>query len=132
MVKDLHSLYKCSVCGNIVQVEHVGGGVLVCCNKEMILQEENSVDASKEKHVPVIEAAGNVIKIKIGSEPHPMEEAHYIEWIELLVDGVNYIHHLNPGELPEADFIIPIGAEKEKITARAYCNLHGHWKSEIN
>ena len=130
MVKTLHELYKCSVCGNIVQVEHVGGGVLVCCGKEMVLQEENSVDASKEKHVPVIEVEGTIARIKVGSEPHPMEESHFIMWIELLVDGVNYIKHLNPGEAPEAEFIIPIGAEKEKITARCYCNLHGHWKAE--
>ncbi len=130
MVKELHEVYKCSVCGNIVQVEHVGGGALVCCGKEMILQEENTVDASKEKHVPVIDIDDGIIRVKVGAEPHPMEEAHHIMWIELLVDGVNYIKHLAPGELPEAKFIIPIGTEEENITARAYCNLHGHWKSQ--
>lgn len=135
-VKNLHEIYKCSVCGNMVEVVHVGGGILSCCNKEMILQTENTTDAAIEKHVPVVERNGNKIKVKIGEVPHPMEEAHYIEWIEILVDlassatapadSLSYKQFLHPGDAPEAEFEIPV--EAEKITAREYCNLHGLWK----
>ncbi|MFA6526464.1 MAG: desulfoferrodoxin [Candidatus Buchananbacteria bacterium] len=126
MVKKINEVYKCSVCGNIVEVVFVGGGVLVCCGKEMILQEENSVDASLEKHVPVVEIDGNIASVKIGSVPHPMEDAHYIEWIEVLADGISYKKFLKPGDAPEAQFDLPDGTAD--ITARAYCNLHGLWK----
>lgn len=126
MVKKIHEIYKCSVCGNMVEVVHVGGGVLVCCGKEMILQTENSVDASQEKHVPVVEINGNKISVKVGSVPHPMESAHYIEWIEVIADGVNYKKFLKPGDAPEAEFDLPENVGE--ITAREYCNLHGLWK----
>lgn len=119
-------IYKCIVCGNIVMVMHGGGGVLVCCGQDMVLQKENTVDASKEKHVPVVErGADNVIKIKVGAVPHPMEEKHYIEWIELHADGRVYVKFLKPGEPPEAMFL----CKAEKISARIYCNLHGLWKN---
>ena len=113
-------IWKCEICGNIIEVLHKGADALVCCEQPMKLQQENTVDASKEKHVPVIQ--GNVVKI--GSEPHPMEETHYIEWIEITVNGNSCKHFLKPGENPEAIF------KAENITnARAYCNLHGLWKS---
>lgn len=118
-------VYVCEICGNIVEVIHDGVGELVCCNEPMKLMKENTVDAAKEKHVPVIEKAAEGIKVKVGSVPHPMEEKHYIEWIEVIVDGKAYRQFLNPGEAPEAVFCI----EGEKITAREYCNLHGLWKS---
>jgi len=126
MVKKLNEVYKCSVCGNIVEVVHVGGGTLVCCGKEMILQQENTVDASLEKHVPVIEKTKDGILVKVGSTPHPMEEAHYIEWIEIIIDGRTCKHFLKPGDLPQAEF----KAQGDKIIARAYCNLHGLWQSK--
>lgn len=122
---ELKQVYKCNVCGNIVEVVHAGAGELVCCGQPMQLLQENTVDAATEKHVPVIEKTGTGIKVKVGSVPHPMEEKHYIEWIEVIADGCVYRKFLNPGDAPEAEFQI----SAENITAREYCNLHGLWKS---
>jgi superoxide reductase len=116
-------VYKCNLCGNIVEVLHPGAGALVCCNEKMALMVENTVDASKEKHVPVIEIGANSITVKVGSVPHPMEAAHYIEWIELIADGKVYRQQLQPGQAPEATF--PVIAKQ--VAAREYCNLHGLW-----
>ncbi len=118
-------VYKCEACGNIVEVLHGGGGELVCCGEPMKLQVENTVDAAKEKHVPVIEKVDGGVKVKVGSVAHPMEESHYIEWVEIMADGEAYRQFLNPGEAPEATFCI----KAEQITAREYCNLHGLWKA---
>jgi len=118
-------IYKCEVCGNIVEMLHAGAGQMVCCGQPMKLYKENTVDASKEKHVPVIEKTATGFKVKVGSVAHPMEAAHYIEWIEVIADGQAYRKFLNPGEAPEATFEI----KAEKITAREYCNLHGLWKA---
>ena len=118
-------IYKCEVCGNIVEMLHAGVGELVCCGQPMILFKENTTDASKEKHVPVIEKTAAGIKVKVGSVAHPMEEKHYIEWIEVIADGKAYRKFLNPGEAPEATFEL----KAEKVTAREYCNLHGLWKA---
>ena len=125
MIKQ-HEVYKCATCGNIVEVLFVGGGTAVCCGKEMVLQAENSVDASLEKHVPVVTVDGNKVSVKIGSIPHPMEEAHYIQWIEILADSISYKKFLKPGDAPEAEFDLPENVGE--ITAREYCNLHGLWK----
>ena len=119
-------VYKCEVCGNIVEILHEGGGTLVCCNQPMKLFAENSVDAAQEKHVPVIEKTADGIKVNVGSVAHPMEAKHYIEWIELIADGRIYRQYLKPGDTPEAVF--PVTAEK--VIAREYCNLHGLWKGE--
>jgi superoxide reductase len=118
-------VYKCQVCGNIVEVLHGGKGELVCCNQPMKLMVEGQVDAAKEKHVPVIEKTADGIKVKVGSVAHPMEEKHYIEWIEVIADGKAYRQFLSPGQAPEAIFKIDAG----KVTAREYCNLHGLWKA---
>ena len=124
-------VYRCEVCGNIVEVMYGAGGTLVCCGKPMVLLEENTVDASQEKHVPVIERTGDGVLVKVGSVPHPMEEKHYIQWIELVDEDCGWIErkYLKPGDKPEAKFSI---AEKcsGHIYAREYCNLHGHWKKE--
>jgi len=117
-------IYKCEVCGNIVEVVHGGKGELVCCGKPMVLQKENTVDAAKEKHVPVVEKGGDGVKVKVGAVAHPMEEKHFIEWIEIIADGKAYRQFLNPGDAPEALFAVSAGA----ATARAYCNIHGLWK----
>ncbi|MEI6627338.1 MAG: desulfoferrodoxin [bacterium] len=122
----LKQVYKCAVCGNIVEVIHVGGGQLVCCGQPMILQIENTVEASLEKHVPVIEKQGNNILVKVGSVAHPMEDKHFIEWIEVNIDGKSCRQYLNPGDKPEATFC----GSGENISARAYCNLHGLWQSK--
>jgi superoxide reductase len=118
-------VYKCDVCGNIVEVLVGGKGQLVCCNQPMKQMIENTVDAAKEKHVPVVEKAANGIKVKVGSVAHPMEEKHYIQFIELIVDGKIYRQFLAPGQAPEAFFEIT----GDKVTAREYCNLHGLWKA---
>ena len=118
-------VYKCDVCGNIVEVLHAGGGELVCCGQPMKLRAENTVDAAKEKHVPVIEKIAGGFKVKVGSVAHPMEEKHFIEWIEIIADGKAYRQFLNPGQIPEAVFMV----DAATVTAREYCNLHGLWKS---
>jgi superoxide reductase len=117
-------IYRCSVCGNIVEVLFAGGGNLVCCGQPMELQAEKTEDIGKEKHVPVIEKTDSGFLVKIGFVPHPMEESHYIEWIEIIADGVSYRKFLKPGQSPEAEFCV----KAEKIEAREYCNLHGLWK----
>ncbi|MFZ0241526.1 MAG: desulfoferrodoxin [Desulfobacterales bacterium] len=118
-------VYKCEACGNIVEVLHGGEGELVCCGKPMVQLKENTVDAAKEKHVPVIEKVDGGYKVKVGSAAHPMEEKHYIEWVELIADGKAYRQFLKPGQAPEAVFKIDAAG----VTAREYCNLHGLWKS---
>ncbi len=118
-------VYKCNLCGNIVEVLHGGAGELVCCGAPMVCLKENTVDAAKEKHVPAIEKIEGGFKVKVGSVAHPMEEKHYIEWIEIIADGSAYRRFLKPGQAPEAVFMI----DAQTITAREYCNLHGHWKA---
>lgn len=118
-------VYKCEACGNIVEVLVGGAGELVCCGKPMVLMTENTVDAAKEKHVPVIEKVDGGFKVTVGSVAHPMEEKHYIQWIEIIADGKAYRQFLNPGDTPEAVFKV----EASAVTAREYCNLHGLWKA---
>jgi superoxide reductase len=118
-------IYKCEKCGNIIEVLHAGVGQLVCCGQPMKLFQENTVDAAKEKHVPVIEKTTSGITVKVGSVAHPMEEKHYIEWIEIVADGKAYRQFLKPDDAPEATFAIMA----TNIIAREYCNLHGLWKN---
>lgn len=118
-------VYRCELCGNIVEVLHGGVGKLVCCGQPMNLLKENTVDASREKHVPVIEKVEGGYLVKVGSVAHPMEEKHYIEWIELLAGDKAYRQFLNPGDAPEAFFAL----DATEVMAREYCNLHGHWKA---
>ena len=125
MVK-LKEVYKCNVCGNIVEVLHAGMGELVCCGQPMELLTEKLQDAGNEKHVPVIEKTATGVKVKVGSIPHPMEEKHYIEWIELHADETVYRKFLKPAEKPEAEFCV----NAKKLSARDYCNIHGLWKSK--
>ncbi len=124
----LKQIYKCNICGNIVEVLHTGKGELVCCGKPMQLMEEKKEEVGQEKHLPVIEKRADKVRVKVGSVPHPMEEKHYIEWIELITDGNAYRQFLKPGDAPEATFEV----EAEKITAREYCSLHGLWKEGEN
>ena len=119
-------VYKCELCGNIVEVLHGGAGDLVCCGQPMNLLGENTVDAAQEKHVPVIEKVDGGYKVKVGAVPHPMEEKHLIEWIELIAGGKVYRQFLQPGALPEAFFAIDT---TNTVTAREFCNLHGLWKA---
>ncbi len=117
-------VYKCEICGNMVEMVHEGGGTLVCCGQNMTLMTENSTDAAQEKHVPVLEKTDNGYKVKVGSTAHPMEDKHYIEWIELIAGDVSQRVFLKPGDAPEATFC----TDATDVTARAYCNLHGLWR----
>jgi superoxide reductase len=118
-------IFKCETCGNIVEALHEGAGELVCCGQPMELLEEKSEDQGNEKHVPVFEQTGKGVKVKVGAVAHPMEENHYIEWIEVVADGKVCRKFLNPGDLPEAEFTL----SPENIKAREYCSIHGLWKS---
>jgi len=122
---DAMQVYKCEACGNIVEVLHAGGGELVCCGEAMKLMTENTVDAAKEKHVPVIEKIDGGVKVKVGEVAHPMEDKHFIEWVEIIADGKVYREFLCPTQAPEAVFNVTA----EKIATRGYCNLHGLWKA---
>jgi len=117
-------VYRCEVCGNIVEVLHEGKGQPVCCGQPMKLMEEKTQEQGREKHLPVIEKTDKGVKVKVGSIPHPMEEKHYVEWIDIEIDGQISRKFLSPGNPPEAKF--PVVAEK--IKAREYCNIHGLWK----
>ena len=119
-------IYKCQKCGIIVEVLHEGAGQLVCCGEPMTKMTVNTVDAAKEKHVPVIEKLPDGYKVKVGSVPHPMEEKHYIEWIELLADGIAYRKFLKPGDAPEAVFNV----KANNVSAREHCNIHGLWEGK--
>ncbi|MGD9276636.1 MAG: desulfoferrodoxin [Candidatus Pacearchaeota archaeon] len=118
-------IYKCEVCGNIIEVLHEGAGELVCCGQPMKLKKENSVDAATEKHVPVILKNEQGVIVKVGEEEHPSTSEHYIEWIEISTDKGASKKFLKPGEKPEAKFPV-----KKDVKAREYCNLHGLWKKE--
>ena len=124
MASSSSQIYKCGSCGAEVEVIRGGEGTLVCCNQPMDLLTENSTDAAKEKHVPVIEKADGGVKVTVGSVAHPMLEEHLIEWIELIADGKTFRQALRPGDAPEAFFAVE-GAE---MSVRAMCNLHGLWK----
>jgi len=122
----LRGIYKCEICGNIVEVLHDGVGALVCCGQEMKEMEEKTEDSSVEKHVPYIEKTANGVLVKVGQkQDHPMEEKHFIEWIQVVADGTAYRKFLKPGDKPQAEFEI----KAENIIAREYCNVHGLWKS---
>ena len=118
-------IYKCKICGNIVEVLHGGMGTLTCCGQPMKLMEARSTDEGREKHLPVIEKAGAGVKVKVGSIPHPMEEKHFVEWIEVVTAAGVTRHHFQPGDAPEAVFKVA----DEVIEVREYCNLHGLWKT---
>jgi len=121
-----NQIYRCPICGNIVEVIHASGGTLVCCGQPMELLESKTEDVGFEKHLPVIEKSENKITVKVGSIPHPMEEAHYIELIEIIADDKVYKKFLKPGNVPEAVFELTA----DNITARAYCNVHGLWQTK--
>jgi superoxide reductase len=118
-------IYKCDICGNIVEVLHGGAGTLVCCGADMQLLKENTTDAATEKHVPVVEKTETGTKVKVGEVAHPMEEKHFIEWIQLITDGTSCRKFLNPGDAPE----IECPVKPNEFMVRAYCNLHGLWKT---
>ena len=122
----MFEVYKCEVCGNITKVVHASAGILVCCGKPMILQQEKTADQGKEKHVPVVEKSATGIIVKVGSVPHPMEEKHYLEWVDVRNGENVYVRGFKPGEKPETEFCIT----ETNVKARAYCNVHGLWTNK--
>jgi len=120
---ELNQVYKCNICGNIIEVLHAGVGKLVCCGEPMQMLLEKTEDVGQEKHVPVIEKTGRGVKVRVGAVAHPMEEKHHIEWIEVMANGRIYRKFLNAGDAPEAEFDI----SSDVIKAREYCNIHGLW-----
>jgi len=125
MVK-IKEIYKCEICGNIIEIIHAGKGLLVCCSQEMSLVDEKTEDSAIEKHVPYIEKTKKGILVKIGqNQDHPMTEDHYIEWIQVVANNKSYRKFLNPDDKPQAEFEI----NEDNIIAREYCNVHGLWKS---
>lgn len=120
-------VYKCKKCGNIVYVLYSGEGSLMCCEENMKLLQEGVSDGVKEKHVPVIEKVADGYKVSVGAVPHPMEDAHYIQWLELIADDRRYLRFMHPGQAPVAEFCV----KADKVSAREYCNLHGHWKADL-
>jgi superoxide reductase len=118
-----NQVYKCNICGHIIEILHDGAGTLVCCGQPMEFKGEKSQDIGFEKHVPVIEKTKTGVIVKVGSIPHPMEAAHYIEWIEIIADGVAHRQYLKPGDKPSAEFCV----NAKVIIAREYCSLHGLW-----
>lgn len=122
---EVKEIYKCEICGNIVEVLHGGAGQLVCCGQPMKKMEEKSSDQGAEKHVPVVEKTELGITVKVGSVAHPMEAEHHIEWIELVANGQVFRKTLNPGDAPQAAFNVVA----ESVQVRSYCNLHGLWKA---
>ncbi|OFI07440.1 desulfoferrodoxin [Clostridium acetireducens DSM 10703] len=120
----INQVYKCELCGNIVEVLHKGEGKLECCGKNMIILSENITDATLEKHIPLLEKSQGGIIIKVGKEEHPMTEKHNIEWIEVITNNKTYRKCLKANERAEAIFKI----DEEILAVRAYCNLHGLWK----
>ena len=122
----VREIYKCNICGNIIEVLHAGVGELVCCGEAMSLMDEKTEDSTVEKHVPYVEKTSNGVIVKVGQkQDHPMEEKHFIEWIQIIADGISYRKFLKPGDKPQAEF--PVKADDLK--AREYCNVHGLWKS---
>ncbi|MBU2514260.1 desulfoferrodoxin [bacterium] len=119
-------VFKCDICGNTVTMALVGGGQLVCCNKPMTMQVEKTGDQGLEKHVPVIKAEGDRMKVKVGETAHPMADDHYIQWIETISENGDAKIFLSPGDEPEREFHRP----KRLVKVRAFCNLHGLWKTE--
>jgi len=119
-------IFKCNICGNITEILHPGSSSIVCCGEQMQILEEQTADSSTEKHVPVIEKTSDGYKIIVGSTIHPMEEKHYIEWIEIIADGISYTKFLKPGDEPVAEF----KTDAKSIIAREYCNVHSLWKNE--
>lgn len=122
---EFNQIYKCKVCGNMVEVVHAGGGELVCCGQSMELQQEKREDEGQEKHKPVIEKTSGGVIVTVGSVPHPMTSEHYIQWIEVITEHRVYRKKLEPGMEPQAEFFL----EAEHVEARAYCNLHGLWRT---
>ena len=119
-------IFRCNTCGNMFELINVGGGTPACCGNEMEILSDAPKDVGAEKHVPIIEKTESGVKVKIGSIPHPMEETHYIAWIEIITDNETQRVFLQPGDAPEAVFKID---DTTNLFAKEYCTVHGLWRS---
>jgi superoxide reductase len=124
MATEQMQVYKCEVCGIVAEVLDGGAGNLVCCGQQMVRMSENMVDASREKHLPVVERTPEGIRVSVGAVAHPMEAKHFIQWVELQAGKQLCRHYFKPGDKPQALFSIDAGN-----VVRSYCNLHGLWKA---
>lgn len=127
MCKD-QKFYVCKHCGNLVGMLQNSGVPIICCGEPMTEIVANTVDAAKEKHLPVVSISGSTVEVNVGSVEHPMTEAHYIQWIYLETKNGGQRKSLQPGDAPKASFAL---YEDEAVAAYAYCNLHGLWKTEL-
>lgn len=120
-----HQIYKCGICGNCIDIVNGGDGELVCCGEPMKLLTEKTADQGKEKHVPVMEMIKEGLSVSVGKDPHPMEETHFIEWIEIVDQDISCRHYLKPGTSPQTVF----KTTHPQVLAREYCSVHGLWTS---
>jgi len=120
-------IFRCNTCGNMFELIMVGGGTPTCCGSDLELLSDDPKDVGAEKHIPIIEKTGSGVKVKVGKVPHPMEEKHYIAWIEIITDKGTQRVYLKPGDLPEAEFMVD---DISNIKAKEYCIIHGLWRSE--
>ncbi|WP_160674591.1 desulfoferrodoxin [Clostridium sp. C8-1-8] len=125
---EANQVYKCEICGNIVEVVNKAGGTLACCGQPMTLKKENTTDGAKEKHVPVVEAVEGGVLVKVGEVAHPMTEEHLIQWVEVVTETTVLRKNFKAGDKPEAFFKL---GEEKVVAVREYCNLHGLWKVEL-
>ena len=121
--------YICAHCGNVIEMVHNAGVPVMCCGQKMDELIPNTVEASGEKHIPAVKVHGDVVEVNVGSVNHPMEEVHWIQWVQLVTDQGSQRKHLNPGEAPNVKFSL---AGEKPLAVYAYCNLHGLWKKELN
>ncbi|MCL1826573.1 MAG: desulfoferrodoxin FeS4 iron-binding domain-containing protein [Candidatus Cloacimonetes bacterium] len=121
----INDLYHCKKCHNLMQITHAGGGQPVCCGEAMTLLVANTTEASNEKHIPVIIEEGDCVTVKVGSDEHPMTDAHYIAFIEVVTEACVCRALLKPGDTPTAQFCVP---KADIVEVRAFCNLHLLWK----
>ncbi|OQX93779.1 MAG: desulfoferrodoxin [Rickettsiaceae bacterium 4572_127] len=123
----MKKIYKCEICKNVAELEFDTGIPLNCCGKAMMVQNPQTADSTLEKHVPIITEKDNGYEVIVGSILHPMIDAHYILWIDLIADGILHRKYLKPNDKPKAFFEIP---KAKKVSAKEYCNLHGLWKTK--
>ena len=123
------NFYSCSRCGNTAEMVNNSGVHPFCCGQKMEEMIPGSVDASSEKHTPAVKVSENIVEVNVGSVDHPMVDAHWIEWVQLVTDKGGYRKWLNPGESPSVKFLL---GEEKPLAVHAYCNLHGLWKTDLN
>ena len=122
------TFYICPHCGNMVEMVHDAGVKLMCCGQKMDKLVAGAVEASHEKHVPAVDIEGGIVNVKIGSVVHPMDDNHWIQWVQVVTDKGVQRKHLNPGDAPKVKFLL---SNEKPLAVYAYCNLHGLWKVEL-